>query len=376
MTTTDLPAGTTREQATLLRPHAEQQFAAELAALAAQDVAQGSARPPSWVLSPGAVVTYLLGGATADGTVVTPKYVGPRRLVEVAVATLATDRALLLLGVPGTAKTWVSEHLAAAVSGDSTLLVQGTSGTAEESIRYGWNYARLLAEGPSPAAIVASPVMTAMAEGRIARVEELTRIPSDVQDALITILSEKTLPVPELGTEVQAAKGFNVIATANNRDRGVNELSSALRRRFNTVVLPLPAGEDEEVEIVSRRVEQLGRALELPEVPAAMEEIRRVVTVFRELRSGVTADGRTTLKSPSGTLSTAEAISVVTHGLALSAHFGDGVLRAHDVAAGILGAVVQDPVADRTVWTEYLEAVVRERAGWGDFYRACREVSG
>ncbi|WP_088316242.1 AAA family ATPase [Kineosporia sp. R_H_3] len=376
MTTTDLPAGDARPQAALLRPHAEQQFAAELAALAAQDAAQGSARPPSWVLSPGAVVTYLLGGTTADGTVVTPKYVGPRRLVEVAVATLATDRALLLLGVPGTAKTWVSEHLAAAVSGDSTLLVQGTSGTAEESIRYGWNYARLLAEGPSPAAIVASPVMTAMADGRIARVEELTRIPSDVQDALITILSEKTLPVPELGTEVQAAKGFNVIATANNRDRGVNELSSALRRRFNTVVLPLPAGEDEEVEIVSRRVEQLGRALELPEVPAAMEEIRRVVTVFRELRSGVTADGRTTLKSPSGTLSTAEAISVVTHGLALSAHFGDGVLRAHDVAAGILGAVVQDPVADRTVWTEYLEAVVRERAGWGDFYRACREVSG
>ena len=162
-------------------------------------------------------------------------------------ATLATDRALLLLGVPGTAKTWVSEHLAAAVSGDSTLLVQGTSGTAEEAIRYGWNYARLLAEGPSRAALVPSPVMTAMAEGRIARIEELTRIPSDVQDALITILSEKTLPVPELGTEVQAAKGFSVIATANDRDRGVNDLSSALRRRFNTVVLPLPASEDEEV---------------------------------------------------------------------------------------------------------------------------------
>ena len=101
-------------------------------------------------------MTYLLGGELADGTVITPKYVGPRRLVEVAVATLATDRALLLLGVPGTAKTWVSEHLAAAISGDSTLLVQGTAGTAEEAIRYGWNYARLLAEGPSPAALVPS----------------------------------------------------------------------------------------------------------------------------------------------------------------------------------------------------------------------------
>jgi MoxR-like ATPase len=359
--------------AQLLRPHAEQTYAGELAALAAAD---DRPRPPSWLLSPQAVVTYLLGGTLADGTVITPKYVGPRRLIEVAVATLATDRALLLLGVPGTAKTWVSEHLAAAVSGDSTLLVQGTSGTAEEAIRYGWNYARLLAEGPSQAAMMPSPIMTAMASGRIARVEELTRIPSDVQDALITILSEKALPVPELGTEVQAVQGFSVIATANDRDRGVNDLSSALRRRFNTVVLPLPATEDDEVDIVVRRVEQLGRSLELPEVPSAVEEIRRVVTIFRELRSGMTADQRTRLKSPTGTMSPAEAISVITSGIALAAHFGDGVLRPADVAAGIVGAVIKDPITDGAVWSEYLEAVVRERRGWYDFYRACREVSG
>ncbi|GGK46650.1 ATP-binding protein [Nocardia camponoti] len=366
MTVTEIETG-------LLRPHAEQAFADELAALARLD---DRPRPPSWQLSPWAVVTYLLGGTLEDGTVITPKYVGPRRLMEVAVATLATDRALLLLGVPGTAKTWVSEHLSAAISGSSTLLVQGTSGTAEEAIRYGWNYARLLAEGPSPAALVASPVMTAMRTGAIARIEELTRIPSDVQDALITVLSEKTLPVPELGTEVQAAKGFNVIATANDRDRGVNDLSSALRRRFNTVVLPLPADEDSEVAIVSRRVEQLGAALELPTVPAAAEEVRRVVRVFRELRSGITADGRTKLKSPTGTLSTAEAISVITNGIALSAHFGDGVLRASDIAGAVLGSVIKDPVADAVVWTEYLEAVVRERPDWADFYRACREISG
>ena len=370
MTTT--PA-TTDAGGALLRPHAEQVYAGELAALAAAD---DRPRPPSWRMSPHAVATYLLGGALPDGTVITPKYIGPRRLIEIAIATLATDRALLLLGVPGTAKTWVSEHLAAAVSGDSTLLVQGTSGTAEEANRYGWNYARLLAEGPSRAAMVASPVMTAMAEGRIARVEELTRIPSDVQDALITILSEKTLPVPELGIEVQAAKGFSVIATANDRDRGVNDLSSALRRRFNTVVLPLPASEDEEVDIVARRVADLGRALDLPEVPSALDEIRRVVTVFRELRSGMTADRRTTLKSPTGTMSPAEAISVITSGIALAAHFGDGVLRPADVAAGIAGAVIKDPVTDAAVWAEYLEAVVRERRDWGDFYRACREVTG
>jgi MoxR-like ATPase len=288
---------------------------------------------------------------------------------------LATDRALLLLGVPGTAKSWVSEHLAAAISDDSTLLIQGTSGTAEEAIRYGWNYARLIAEGPTPQALVPSPVMVAMKRGALARIEELTRIPAEVQDALIMILSEKTLPVPELGQEVQAVRGFNVIATANDRDRGINELSSALRRRFNTVVMPLPDNEDDEVSIVTTRIADLSSSLELPTVPTAEEEIRRVVTVFRELRSGVTADGRTKLKSPSGSLSAAEAISVVTSGIALSAHFGDGRLRPADIAAGIIGAVVKDPVADRVAWIEYLEVVARDREGWSEFYTACRDVS-
>src|SRR5215212_2453463 len=187
----------------VLRAHAEHASAGELEALQRVDDRQ---RPPGWRLSPWAVVTFVLGGRLDDGTEISPKYIGDRRLVEIAVATLATDRALLLLGVPGTAKSWLSEHLAAAISGDSTLLVQGTAGTPEEAIRYGWNYARLLAEGPSRAALVPSPVMTAMAEGKQVRIEELTRMPADVQDALITILSEKTLPIPELGDEIQARK--------------------------------------------------------------------------------------------------------------------------------------------------------------------------
>ncbi len=357
---------------TPLRPHAEQAYQAELAALRAAD---DRPRPPHWRLSPWAVVTYLMGDVLSDGTVISSKYVGSRRLIEVAVATLATDRALLLLGVPGTAKSWVSEHLAAAISDDSTLLIQGTSGTAEEAIRYGWNYARLIAEGPTPQALVPSPVMVAMERGALARIEELTRIPAEVQDALIMILSEKTLPVPELGQEVQAVRGFNVIATANDRDKGINELSSALRRRFNTVVMPLPDSEDDEVSIVTTRIADLSSSLELPKVPTAEEEIRRVVTVFRELRSGVTADGRTKLKSPSGSLSAAEAISVITSGIALSAHFGDGRLRSADVAAGIVGAVVKDPVADRVAWSEYLEVVARDREGWSEFYTACRDIS-
>jgi len=355
----------------ILRAHAEDEYAAELAALAAAD---DRPRPPQWRLSPWAVATYLLGGELDDGTAISPKYLGSRRLVEIAVASLATDRALLLLGVPGTAKTWVSEHLAAAVSGDSTLVVQGTAGTPEESLRYGWNYARLLAEGPSREAVVPSPVMRAMDKGSIVRVEELTRIPADVQDALISILSEKALPIPELDGEVQARQGFNVIATANNRDKGVNDLSSALRRRFNTLVLPLPDTLEQEVEIVRTRVAAIGRSLQLPPELEALSEIERVVRIFRELRSGTTLNQRTTVKQPSATLSTAEAISVMTNGVALAAHFGDGVIRAADVAAALTGAVVKDPVQDRIVWQEYLETVVKDRAEWTDLYRACREL--
>src|SRR5688500_15492255 len=221
--------------AIILREHAEQLFAQELEELQKNDEGK---KPTNWKLSPQSVVTYLLGGKLKNGYEVSPKYIGKKRLIEIAVATLTTDRGLLLYGLPGTAKSWVSEHLSAAISGDSTMIVQGTAGTSEESIRYGWNYARLLAEGPSEKALVETPVLKAMKDGKIVRIEELTRIGSDVQDALITILSEKSLPIPELNMEVQAIKGFNIIATANNRDKGVNELSEALKRRFNTVILP------------------------------------------------------------------------------------------------------------------------------------------
>ena len=355
----------------LLRPHAENAYADELKKLTEID---DKPKPSNWNMSPWAVVTYLLGGKLDDGTEIEPKYFGSRRLIEVAVATLATDRALLLIGIPGTAKTWVSEHLAAAISGDSTLLIQGTAGMNEDALRYGWNYARLLSEGPSKDAIVPSPIMNAMRDGKIARVEELTRVPSDVQDTLITILSEKILPVPELSIEVQAKRGFNLIATANDRDKGVNELSSALRRRFNTVVMPLPKTLDEEVTIVKTRVEKIGKSLELPIDATPLKEIKRLVTIFRELRSGATQDGRTKLKSPSSTLSTAEAISVINSGQALAAHFGDGKLKANDLAAGITGAIVKDPVQDKNIWLEYLETVVKERKDWKDLYRSCKEM--
>lgn len=355
----------------LLRRPAEETYAEELGALARGD---DRPKPENWRLSPQAVVTYLLGGRAKDGTPVSAKYVGNRRLIETAVATLATDRALLLLGLPGTAKSWVSEHLAAAISGSSQRLVQCTAGTDENQIRYSWNYAMLLAQGPSMAALVKTPLARAMEEGNVLRLEELTRMGSDTQDTLITVLSEKILPIPELDTAIEAKRGFNVIATANNRDKGVNELSSALKRRFNVVVLPSPSTLEEETGIVTKRVAEIGTGLGLPPIRPADQELARIVVLFRELRDGKTLNGKTKLKTTSGSLSTAEAISVGVGSWSEAAYFGGGAIEARHMAANVVGAVVKDPVQDMVALQEYLENVVRTRDGWADLYGAIREV--
>jgi MoxR-like ATPase len=350
-----------------LRLSAEESYADELAALAKGDTGQ---KPPGWVLSPRAVVTYLMGGKANEGTQISAKYVGDKRLIETAVSTLATDRALLLLGVPGTAKSWVSEHLTAAITGNSTMVIQCTAGTDENQVRYGWNYAQLLAHGPSREALVATPLMRAMESGKLCRFEELTRMGSDVQDTLITVLSEKMMPIPELNTSIYAARGFNIIATANNRDKGVNELSSALKRRFNVVVLPLPDSAREEVDIVVKRVGEMAQSLDLPAPKNVADEVASVVAIFRELRSGSTEDGKIALKTPSGGLSTAEAIAVMVGGISQATFFNDGKLNATTLASNMIGAVVKDPVQDKIVLGEYLETVLKKRSGFEAYYAA------
>jgi MoxR-like ATPase len=357
----------------VLRAPAEALYAEELEQLAKEDK---HPQPPGWRLSPRAVATYVTGGK-AGAMTITPKYIGHRRLVEIAISTLVTDRALLLIGEPGTAKSWLSEHLAAAINGDSTKVVQGTAGTTEEQIRYTWNYAMLIARGPSPEALIKSPVFRAMESGTLARFEEITRCAAEVQDALISLLSEKRISVPELATEVPAVKGFSVIATANTRDRGVNDMSAALKRRFNMVVLPTPNTLETEVEIVRKRVKELGTHLELRAAPPAEDAVTQVVTIFRELRAGQTLDGKNKLKTPSGVLSTAEAISVLANGMALAGNFGTGEVTAHDLAAGLQGAVVKDETQDKVVWQEYLSNVLKKRgAEWRPLYTACAEHNG
>ncbi len=357
----------------ILRLPAEKQFQSEIEALIANEK---NPVPTGWKMSPKSVLTYIMGGKSG-GTVITPKYMGDRRIVEICIATLVTDRALLLIGEPGTAKSWLSEHLTAAINGDSSLVIQGTAGTTEEQIRYSWNYAMLLAKGPSFESLVKTPVYTAMERGAIARIEEISRCASEVQDALISILSEKRITIPELGEELAAKKGFSVIATANTRDKGVNEMSSALKRRFNIVVLPAPEDMETEINIVSTRVAQLADDFCLNAKLPERSAVEKVVTIFRELRSGQTLDGQVKVKPTAGVLSSAEAISLLVNSMALAGSFGNGKVTDAELAGALQGAIVKDDDKDKAVWTEYLENVMRKKGrGFASLYEECREING
>lgn len=355
-----------------IRLPAERKYEHELRALIDADA---STRPPGWAMSPRAVETYLMGSDRPVGGVeITPKYIGDRSLVQVAIATLASDRALLLAGEPGTAKSWLSEHMTAAISGTSALVVQGTAGTSEEHIKYGWNYALLLAQGPTAEALVPSPVLRAMREGKIARFEEVTRTSSEVQDGLISILSEKQVAIPELGEIVSAERGFSVIATANTRDRGVNEMSAALKRRFNFVNIPVVDDLEQEIRIVEKREAELRGDYQVGVSPPR-ELAEMLVTMFQELRAGVTKDGKTKVRPPAGVLSTAEAISVLFQSGILAQSFGSGQVTGDDVGRALIGAVAKEGAEDLKAVREYCETVAKGRKGpWKDLYRASKQA--
>ncbi|MDR2382350.1 MAG: AAA family ATPase [Prevotellaceae bacterium] len=362
-----------KETKDILRLPAELLYANELDALKIED--EKEEKPSGWQLSPKAVLKFVVGGKSGKVDI-SPKYIGHNRLVEIAIATLLTDRSLLLIGEPGTAKSWLSENLSAAICSDSSKVIQGTAGTSEEHIRYSWNYAMLLANGPSIEALIKSPIYRAMESGSIARFEEISRCASEVQDALISIMSEKTIAIPELSMEVPATRGFSIIATANTRDRGVNDMSSALKRRFNIIVLPSPADLETEISIVSKRVREISTNYKLKAALPSNDSIEKIVTVFRELRRGATLDDKQKLKSPSGVISTAEAISLITNSMALAASFGDGKVSDEDLAAGLQGAVVKDDDKDKIVWKEYLENVMKKRGvAWRGLYNTCSDIN-
>lgn len=368
-TTDDAPAAARALQ----RPPAEVQYADELARLRAQD---SGPRPPGWLLSPRAVRTFVLGDPALG---VRKKFVGSPSLVDRAMVTLATNRGLLLVGEPGTAKSLLSELLAAAISGSSTLTIQGGASTTEDQIKYSWNYALLLAEGPTSRALVPAPLYTGMKEGRLVRFEEITRCPAEVQDALLSILSDRVLVVGELEGEAGALfarEGFNVIATANTRDRGVNEMSAALKRRFNfETVFPIP-DLPTELELVRDETRRLLERAGVP-TPPPEDVLELLVTTFRELRAAQTTDGQA-LERLTNVLSTAEAVSVAV-AVGVRAHFlGAGQATPADLVQCLAGAAVKESDEDRKRVQRYFEQRVAKLPGphWRAYYEARHHLQG
>ncbi|PZO78170.1 MAG: hypothetical protein DI629_12645 [Mesorhizobium amorphae] len=358
-------ASTIEASANWQRPPAEVLYRDELDALRRSD---RGPRPPGWALSLQAVKRFILGG---DG--LPPKLVCAPALVERAMVTLATSRGLLLIGEPGTAKSLLSELLAAAVSGDSTLTIQGGASLTEDQIKYGWNYALLVSEGPSERALVPAPLHRGMASGKLVRFEEITRCPLEVQDSLLSVLSDRVLAVPELTGEagmVFAREGFNVIATANTRDRGVNDMSAALKRRFNfETVFPI-RDLDEELALVKREAGKLLKRSGVAQAPGD-DVLYVLVSCFRELREGVDAEGAG-LERLSSVMSTAEAVSVA-HAVGVRAHYlrGDSG-RPEDIVECLAGTAAKDNAEDLAKLRRYMEQKVARREGeaWSAFYAA------
>lgn len=367
-----LPTGTDDRTKLQQRPAAEYQYADELAALRTRTASEP--RPPGWVLPPHAVLSFVLGDEASG---VSPKFVGRRSFLERCIVSLATNRGLMLIGEPGTAKSYLSELLAAAISGDSTLTIQGSAGTTEDNIRYSWNYALLVSEGPSDRSLVPAPLHLGMKSGKLVRFEEITRCPLEIQDVLLSILSDRVMAVPEFQGDQRmlfAQAGFNVIATANTRDRGVNEMSAALKRRFNFETVAPIAEISQEMELVQRESNKLLSRAGVP-VSLTTEITELLVTVFRELRQGKTTTGKG-MEPLSAVLSTAEAVSTAAAAGIHAYYYDNGTVRPQHLVQHMVGTVLKDNPDDLKKVQHYFEHVIKKRSGdhWNQFYEARHEL--
>lgn len=360
-----------------IKPPVEIRYQRELAALEAADTAR---KPQNWRLSPQAVRTFILGSPKpvtyqGEAVAIRKKYFGNDALVERCIVTLAGNRGLMLVGEPGTAKTMLSELLSAAISGVSTNTIQGTAGTTEDMIKYSWNYALLLAKGPGREALVPSPLYVGMERGILTRFEEITRTPAEIQDSLISVLSDKVLNVPELGDEgfLFAKPGFNVIGTANTRDKGVNEMSSALKRRFNfETVMPVREVSLEK-QIILNEVEELAEENGIDMTPDE-EAAELLASTYHELREGISSYGHR-IDKPSAVMSTAEAVSVFYQTMISGYYYGDGSIDMDCLVQNLVGAVSKENKEDLSKVKEYFSTVIKDKSSkegglWKKYYEA------
>ena len=365
------------EQLREIKPPVEVRYKKELDALAAQDTGK---RPLNWKLSPQAVRTFILGSRepvryNGEEIVIRKKYLGNDALVERCIITLAGNRGLMLVGEPGTAKTMLSELLSAAISGNSTNTIQGTAGTTEDMIKYSWNYALLLAKGPVREALVPSPLYVGMEQGILVRFEEITRTPAEIQDSLISVLSDKVLNVPELGDEglLFAKAGFNVIGTANTRDKGVNEMSSALKRRFNFETVMPVRDVAMEKDIIVNEVKELALANQI-DMPVDEDVAEILASTYHELREGVSSLGHR-IDRPAAVMSTAEAVSVYYQTMMSSYYYGDSQMDMNCLVQNLVGAVQKENTDDLEKLRSYFQTVVRDKGAkegglWNHYYEA------
>lgn len=356
----------------LQRPSAEVLYAEELANLSKEFTKQP--RPDGWNLPPAAVLRFVLGDPEQGET---PKFVGKRSFLERCIVSLATNRGLMMIGEPGTAKSYLSELLAAAISGDSTLTIQGSAGTTEDNIRYSWNYAMLVAEGPTERSLIPAPLYLGMKHGKLVRFEEITRCALEIQDVMLSVLSDRVLAVPELDQDdrtLYAKQGFNVIATANTRDRGVNEMSAALKRRFNFETVHPISDLGQEMELVQR---QANRNLERSKVPVKLDKdlTELLVTTFRELRQGKTREGKG-MEGLSTVMSTAEAVGTAYAAGIHAFYYGDGEIEPAHLVTHLVGTVLKDNAEDMRKVRHYFDHVIKKRKSghWQDFYHARNEL--
>ena len=354
------------------RPAAERLYADQLALLREKDA--GMPKPEGWQLTPRSVLAFVMGDPQRD---ITPKFVGRRSFLERCIVSLATNRGLMLIGEPGTAKSYLSELLAAAISGDSTLTIQGSAGTTEDNIKYSWNYALLVAQGPSEEALVPAPLYQGMKHGKIVRFEEITRCPLEIQDTLLSVLSDRVLMIPELdcttdpeSSTLFSRSGFNVIATANTRDRGVNDMSAALKRRFNFETVHPIRDINEEMALVQR---ETNRLLDTAGVPISMtpELTELLVTTFRDLREGTTREGKG-IEPLTTVMSTAEAIGTAYSAAIHAYYYDEGKLQPANLVQHLAGTVLKDSEEDIKRLRHYFDHVTSRRSGnhWKAYYDA------
>lgn len=359
-----------KELKPIQRLPAELQYADEIKTLIASDT---SPKPPGWAMSLKAAKDFILGNNEFG---IEPKIVANVSAIERMLVTLATGRGLLLVGEPGTAKSLLSELLATAISGTSALTIQGGASTTEDQIKYSWNYALLINQGASLDALVPAPLYQGMNEGKIVRFEELTRVPSEVQDCLLGMLSDRVMAIPELqeGENLLYAKaGFNIIATANTRDRGVNEMSAALKRRFDfETVLPIMHFQ-QEVDLVIKETSKLLQKSGIPvAIPPTIVEL--LITTFRDLRSYKNASKGADSKMDSikAIMSTAEAINVA-HSAGVRGWFlNQSEATPADLVGCLVGTIAKDDVDDQAKLRRYFEQKIHKKKGshWEEYYQA------